>query len=104
MAQAILSALLNFIIAIVNVVLTPINLLIANLFPDFSTMLTNFNDAILILGGNAMKFITTIIRFFPIFSNCIVIYLTFLITYYTISISAHAILKIWKVIKAIKIW
>ncbi len=102
MAKAIFNVLFKIISAIVNVVLYPINSLVGGLVPDLSNILTSFSETVNIIGGNALDYITHLIP--PITLNVVKIYLGFLVTYYTISITVHGILKMWTIIKNIKIW
>lgn len=102
MAQAIFNVLFNFISLLANTLLAPINGLVNTLIPNVSSAITSFNEVITLLGGNAIDYIIHLIP--PVTLSIIKIYLTFLITYYTISISIHAILKVWTIIKNIKIW
>lgn len=104
MAKAFLNVILKFIVFVVNAVLSPINLLIATLFPDFSTLISRWNFILDNLSVSAARFIMGILNNFPHTKQAIILYLTFLVSYYTISISVHAVLKVWTIIKRIKIW
>lgn len=102
MAKAIFKVFFKIIVSLTNVILTPINLIIANLFPDLSLILTKFNIACNQYLGSGLTWFWSIIP-----SSCkslIIIYLTILISYYTISITIHVILKVYTIIKNIKIW
>lgn len=102
MAKAIFNVLFKMITVIVNVVLSPINSLVNGFVPDLSNALTSFNETLNLLGGNAFDYIIHLIP--PTTLSVIKIYLTFLVSYYTISITLHGILKVWTIIKNIKIW
>lgn len=102
MGKAILNVFLKLIVNITSLILTPINALVSNLVPDVSDLIGSFNETLLVLGGRAFQYIGSFIP--PIVEKCIVIYLGFLITYYTVSITAHGILKLFKIIRNIKIW
>lgn len=102
MAKAIFSVLFSVIKSILNIGLSPINLLVANLVPDFSSMITLFNSTVTRYIGVGIGFFSVLLP--PTTKTLIGIYLLFLTTYYTITISAHAVLKIFKIIKAIKFW
>ena len=102
MAKAIFTVFFKVIVALTNIVLAPVNLLIMNLFPDLSNLMTSFNHVISNYFGSGMAWFFTIL---PVnVRGFVVIYLTILISYYTISISVHAILKVYTIIKNIKIW
>ena len=102
MAKTIFKVLLKFIKSVADLILSPINALVVNLLPDLSTLISTFNSGIQQYVAPNLSFFTHMLP--PMTKNILLIYLTFLITYYTITITAHAILKIINIIKAIKIW
>ena len=102
MAKAIFKVFFKIIVTLTNVILTPINLVVANLFPDLSQVLIKFNYAASEFLGNGLTWFWSLIP-----SGCktiIIIYITILISYYTISVTVHVILKVYTIIKNIKIW
>lgn len=102
MAKAIFKVFFSIIVGLTNVILTPVNGLVRSLFPDLSQILARFNYAINEYLGGGLTWFWSIIP-----DNCktiIVIYITILISYYTISITVHAILKVYTIIKNIKVW
>lgn len=102
MAKAIFNVLFKVIKSILNIGLAPINLLVVNLFPDFSNLISNFNNFVSTYIGSGIGYFSSVLP--PISKNIILLYLTFLISYYTITYSAHAIIKIFKIIQRIKFW
>lgn len=102
MAKAIFKVLLKFIKSIVEIVLTPINLAISALFPDFSSMISTFNSAVSTYVGRTLAWFSHILP--PGVRGLIVFYLTFLIAYYSVTVTVHAVIKVIHIIKAIKIW
>lgn len=102
MAKAIFKVLLKFIKSVVDVILSPINLLVANLLPDLSQMISTFNNGVSRVIGSGLGYFANFLP--PYTRTLILVYLGFLITYYTITISVHAILKIINIIKEVKIW
>lgn len=102
MAKAIFKVLFKVISSITNIILAPINALIGPLLPDFTAMLNTFTYVLnhYIAGGITWFF--SILP--PMCKTYIIIYLTFLVAYYTISISVHLIMKVYTIIKNIKIW
>ena len=102
MAKALFNVLFNVIKTILNIGLAPINLLVVNLFPDFSNLISNFNSVVSTYIGGGIGYFSALLP--PITKNIILLYLTFLISYYTITYSAHAIIKIFKIIQRIKFW
>lgn len=102
MFKALFNVLFSVITGLVNIILMPINLLVSTLLPDFSEVIATWRYTLDNIIGNGFSYFFSILP-----SNtrtAIVIYLTFLISFYTISISAHAILKVYTIIKNMKIW
>ena len=102
MAKAIFNVLFGIIKTILNLLLAPINLLVVNLFPDFSNLISNFNNTVSTYIGSGIGYFSSLLP--PTTKSILLIYLTFLISYYTITYSAHAIIKIFKIIQRIKFW
>lgn len=102
MAKAIFNVFFKVIQTVLNIILLPINALIVNLFPDFSSMISSFNTAISTYVGPTIGYFSSLLP--PTTKSLLIIYLTFLVSYYTISYSAHAIIKIFKIIQKIKFW
>lgn len=102
MGKAIFTVLFKLIKSIADIILAPINLLVVNLIPDVSSLIGTFNTAVSRLLGTNLAFFAHLLP--PITKNVILIYLGFLITFYTVVITAHAVLKVINIIKAIKIW
>lgn len=102
MAKIIFKVLLKFIKSVVNIIMTPINLLIVNLFPDLSSLVSNFNQIVGTYVGNGLSWFAHLLP--PMTKNLIILYLGILISYYTITISVHAVIKVIHIIKKIKIW
>ena len=105
MAKAIFKALLTFIANIVSVFLLPVNLLIDNAFPDFSTQITTFTTYLGRIVGRCADALNYFLYILPTsWVALIMIYLEVLIAIYTITISIHLILKVIDIIKRIKVW
>lgn len=102
MAKAIFSVFFKIIKGIVSVLLSPVNLLVTNLFPDFTNLINTFNNAVTTYIGAPLGYFFNILP--PNCRTAIILYLSILITYYTTSLTIHAILKIYKLIKNIKFW
>lgn len=102
MIKALLNGILNVITGLVNVLLTPINSLIDSLFPNMSTAINQFNSFCSNYIGGTIGWFSHILP--PITKNIIIIYLTFLIGYYSVSWTYTAIVKIYNVIQKIKFW
>lgn len=102
MFKALFNVLFGVITGIVNIVLTPINALVSTLLPDVSDMVGTFNIVLDNYIGDGVTYFFSILP-----PNCrafIIVYLTFMISYYTISISVHGFIKVYAIIKNIKIW
>lgn len=102
MIKAIINGLLKLIMSILNVFLLPINLLFENLFPDMTNALGTFNTFINTYVGGTLSYFFSILP--PIFRGLLVIWFTFLISYYTIYYTYHGLIKIWGIIQKIKFW
>lgn len=102
MAKAIFSVFLKFIKSIVNIFLAPINALVVGLFPDLATLLSSFNNAVSQILGTNIAFFAHLIP--PSTRNFIIVYLTILISWYTVTISVHAVLKVVNIMRRLKIW
>ena len=96
------SAASSHIKSIADLILSPINVLVVNLVPDLSAKISAFNSALNNVIGPTLGYFSHLLP--PYTRTLIIFYLGFLITYYTIVISVHAILKVIEIIKAIKIW
>lgn len=102
MFKILFEVLFSVIVSIVNIVLSPINALVSNLFPGFATMISSFNYVLNNIIGDGVSYFFSILP--PNCRGFIILYLTFLISYYTISISVHGFIKVYAIIKNIKIW
>ena len=102
MARAIFKVFFKIIVSLTNALLTPVFSLLGSLFPDLSLILTKFNYVVNNYFGAGLTWFWNIIPTGT--QSLITLYLTIMITYYTISISVHAILKVFAIIKRIKIW
>lgn len=102
MGSALFNVLFKIIGTIVGIFTAPINLLLINLFPDFTNLISNFNSSVSRIVGGGLAFFSSLLP--PITKATILIYLGVVISYYTIAINIHLILKVVKIIKNIKIW
>lgn len=102
MANAIFKVFFKIIKGIANLFLAPINALIVNFFPDFSSMISTFNNAVNRVIGGGLGFFAHLLP--PTTRQIILIWFGILIAYYTLSFTAHIILKIIDIIKRVKVW
>lgn len=100
------STILDFIISLIgnmiNLIVFPIDTLIRTMFPDFSSMITNFNSAV-------DYFLTTPISFImyhipPMTKSILLFYITLLIGYYSIIFIYKGIILIPQLIRKVKFW
>lgn len=102
MIKAILNGILKMIAKVLDIFLTPINLLIENLFPDMSNAISTFVTFISTYLGNGLSYFFGLLP--PLFRNTLIIWITFVIGYYGVYYTYVGILKIWNVIQKLKFW
>lgn len=102
MAKAIFKVFFAIIKKIVDILMTPINLLVVNLFPNLSQIITTFTQASTRLLGGLMGFFAHLLP--PTTRLVILLWLSVLISYYGILFTAHVVLKIIEIIKKVKVW
>ena len=102
MIKAILNGLLSALTGVVSFLLTPVNLLVENLFPNMSSAIATFNSFVdNYLGSNLAYFFS---MFPPIFKSLLVLFFTFCIAYYTVYFTYIALVKIFTIIQKVKFW
>lgn len=105
MINAILKGLLTFMGNVIGVFTTPIDLIISNAFPDFSSLISNFNDMVSYLVAICSRAFGNIFGILPNGTkNAIIFYVGTLVIVYTTSLAIHGVIKVIEIIKAIKIW
>lgn len=102
MIKAIINGILNILMKIIDIVLTPLNLLFDNVFPDVSSMISTFNTFVTNYVGGALSYFFSILP--PLFRGLLVLFITFVIAYYGIYYTYLAIKKIFDIIQKIKLW
>ena len=102
MIKGILNGILKMLLAILNIVLLPINALIENIFPSMANAIQTFTDFINNVLGNNMVFFFHLLP--PIFRGLLITWFTFVISYYSIYYTYKGILKIWEIIQKIIFW
>lgn len=102
MIKAIINGLMSLVTSILNIVLLPINSLIENIFPNMSSAISTFTNFVNTYIGGSLGYFSSILP--PISRSIIVLWFTFLITYYSVVWSYTLIMKIWNVIQKIKFW
>lgn len=102
MAKAIFNVFFKVIKSIVDIFMLPINALVVNLFPDLSNILTVFNSSLTKVVGPTLGWFAHLLP--PTARVLILLWLSILIGYYTITYSVHLIIKVIHIIKKLKIW
>ena len=102
MINALLNGLLSMITTLVGVILSPLNDIITSLFPDFSSAITNFTNMINTYLGSGLAYACSFIP--PLTKSMILLWFTFLLSYYGIIFSYSLITKTWDIIQKIKFW
>ena len=102
MAKAIFKVFFTIIKGVANMFLAPVNALVSTLFPDFTDLINTFNSAVTRVVGGGLGFFAHLLP--PTTRQIILLWLTILIAYYTLSFTAHVILKIIDIIKRVKVW
>lgn len=102
MASAIFNVLYKIIGYIIGGFTAPLSLLLTNLFPSFTDLITNFTSSVNTFVGGGIAYFSSLLP--PITKITILAYLGILLAYYTIAINVHILLKIVQVIKNVKIW
>ena len=102
MVKAILNGIMKLVTNIINIVLLPVNALISNIFPNFSSSINQFNSFVSNYVGGTISYFSSLLP--PITRNVIAIWLSFLIVYYGVAWSYTLIVKIYNVIQKIKFW
>lgn len=100
MAKVLLTVFLGFIVTCLNFFLAPINLVIDTLFPSFATYIGTYNMVLTDYVGPMVGYVFHILP--PLTRALIVFWFGFMITFYTVTYSLHAILKIKTMIHNIK--
>lgn len=104
MAYAIFKVLFKVIKTLLNIVLLPINALVVAIFPnlELENILLAFNDGVVYYLGGTLRYFSSML---PITTRTfILIYLTILISFYTVSIAVHAIIKLFSILQKLKLW
>lgn len=102
MIKAIINGLMSLVTSILDIVLLPVNALIENIFPDMSNAINTFSNFVSTYIGGSIGYFASILP--PISRSIIILWFTFLISYYGVVWSYTAIIKIWNVIQKIKFW
>ena len=102
MINAIFTGLFKLLNSLIDLVLTPLNILVSNIFPDFSQMIGSFATAVDTYFGNGLAYFFSMLP--GVTRYVVLLYLSMLVGYYSVSINAFAVTKIWALIQKIKVW
>lgn len=102
MIKAILNGLLTALTSVLNILLLPVNALLENLFPDMSNSISIFNSFVSQYVGGSLSYFFSILP--PTFRGLLVVWFTFVISYYTIRFTYLGIIKLFKIIQKVKFW
>lgn len=102
MIKAIINGILGVLMKVIDIVLTPLNLLFDNLFPDVSSMISNFTTFVNTYVGGTLSYFFSLLP--PIFRSLLISFITFVIAYYGVYYTYLGIKKIFDVIQKIKLW
>ena len=102
MIKALLNGIMKIVTSALDIVLLPVNALIKNIFPDMSNAINTFTTFVNTYIGGTLGYFFSILP--PISRSIIILWFTFLITYYGVVWSYSLIVKIWNVIQKIKFW
>lgn len=102
MARAIFKVFFSIITSLVSIVLAPINILASSVLPDLTLIINKFNYALNTYFGRGLTWFFSILP--SGVRSVVIIYLVILVSYYTITISIHGILKVYHIIQRIKFW
>lgn len=102
MIKALLNGIMKIVTSALDIVLLPVNALIGNLFPNMSNAISSFTTFVNTYIGGTLGYFFSILP--PICRSIIILWFTFLITYYGVVWSYSLIVKIWNVIHKIKFW
>lgn len=102
MIKGLLNGILKALSTVVGFILTPLNSLVANLFPNMASTIATFNNFVNTYFGSNLTYFFSM--FPPIFKGLLSLFLTFCVTYYTVHYTYIAIVKVFAVIQKIKFW
>lgn len=102
MIKALINGILNVLMSVINIVLTPLNLLFDNLFPDVGNMISTFATFVNQYVGGSLSYFFSLLP--PIFRGLITAFITFVIAYYGIYYTYVGIKKLFDVIQKVKLW
>lgn len=102
MIKALLNGIMNIISMLVGFILTPINLLMSTLFPDMTNSINNFTYTV---NNFIAPYVSYFFNLLPSrFASFLLLWLTFIVSYYSVYYTYLGIVKIFNIIQKIKFW
>lgn len=102
MFSTMLEVLSKGAVNLTSVVLSPVDILVNNLFPNMTIYISSFNIFVSQYIGNTISYFSSMLP--PMTRNVIAMWISFLIVYYTVSWTYSLILKGSNVVKKLKFW
>lgn len=102
MIKALINGILNILMKVIDIVLTPLNLLFENLFPNVANMISTFSTFVNQYIGGSLSWFFSLLP--PIFKGLLISFITFVIAYYGIYYTYVGIKKIFDIIQKVKLW
>lgn len=97
-----MNGILNMITSVVNIFLLPINAIFANLFPNMTNAISNFNTFVNTYVSGTLSYFFSILP--PIFRSMLTVWFSFVIGYYTVHFTYITVIKVWTIIQKVKFW
>lgn len=102
MVNALMQGILDMLGWLLDLVLTPVNLIVDNLFPSVAGLINVFTEFIQNYLGGGISYFAQFIP--PITRGVISFWLVFLIAYYGVVWGYTLIIKLWNLIQKLKFW
>lgn len=99
--SAFFNFLLSIIMTIVQLICAPLNALFSTIFPDFSSWLTNINNALKI-AFSSLSWAISIIP--PLVREVLLLIFTIELSMLVVMKSTHLTAKAWKILQKLKFW
>lgn len=101
-AKAILKVIMKAAKNLVNAILSPVNDLVASIFPSFANLINQFNTFLNNYIGTSLGWFSHLLP--PITRTIIIFWLEFLIVYYGAIWTYHGISQLYRLIQKLKFW
>ena len=99
-AGGLVDLIINLLALMINIVIIPIDFLVSTFFPNLSLQIQHFNEGLSLLATSPIGFIMYHIP--PYTRGLLLVYVSFMISYYTIIWTYRRIIIIPRVIQKIK--